>query len=53
MERVLVVGAGFMGMGIGQVCAQAGYHVHLSDVSEKALDRASVPISFDSLKATV
>ena len=45
MERVLVVGAGFMGMGIGQVCAQAGYRVHLSDVSEKALDRAMKEIS--------
>lgn len=45
MERVLVVGAGFMGMGIGQVCAQAGCRVHLSDVSEKALDRAMKEIS--------
>jgi len=25
MEKVTVVGAGFMGTGIAQVCAQAGY----------------------------
>jgi 3-hydroxybutyryl-CoA dehydrogenase len=32
MERVLVVGAGFMGAGIAQVCAQAGYQVDLMDI---------------------
>jgi 3-hydroxybutyryl-CoA dehydrogenase len=40
MENVLVVGAGFMGSGIGQVCAQAGYKVHLMDVKAAALDKA-------------
>ena len=40
MERVLVVGAGFMGSGIAQVCAQAGYQVHLMDVQAANLDRA-------------
>ena len=40
MEDVLVVGAGFMGSGIGQVCAQAGYKVHLIDVKAEALDKA-------------
>ncbi len=40
MERVLVVGAGFMGSGIAQVAAQAGYHVHLMDVAPAAVDRA-------------
>jgi 3-hydroxyacyl-CoA dehydrogenase len=40
MEDILVVGAGFMGSGIGQVCAQAGYKVHLMDVKAAALDKA-------------
>lgn len=40
MDRVLVVGAGFMGAGIAQVCAQSGRRVDLMDVDAKALDRA-------------
>ena len=40
MQRVLVVGAGFMGAGIAQVCAQAGHQVSLMDVKPQALDRA-------------
>ena len=40
MECVLVVGAGFMGSGIAQVCAQAGYRVHLMDVKREALGKA-------------
>lgn len=40
MESVLVTGAGFMGTGIGQVCAQAGYRVHLMDVNQAVLDKA-------------
>ena len=40
MERVLVVGAGFMGAGIAQVCAQSGRRVHLVDVNPAALARA-------------
>ena len=32
MEKVLIVGAGFMGSGIAQVSAQAGYQVHLMDI---------------------
>lgn len=42
--RVLVVGAGLMGSGIAQVCAQAGYHVDMVDVSRQALDRAAAAI---------
>ncbi len=37
IERVFVVGAGFMGHGIAQVSAVAGYRVTLCDVSEEAL----------------
>lgn len=40
VERVFVVGAGYMGAGIAQVCAQAGYLVLLHDVSEERLSRA-------------
>ncbi len=40
MEKVLVVGAGFMGSGIAQVCAQAGYQVHLMDIQTAITDRA-------------
>jgi len=40
MNHVLVVGAGFMGAGIAQVCAQAGYRVSLMDVKAEALKKA-------------
>lgn len=36
----MVVGAGFMGSGIAQVSAQAGYQVHLMDIQESITDRA-------------
>ncbi|NCV59492.1 MAG: 3-hydroxybutyryl-CoA dehydrogenase, partial [Betaproteobacteria bacterium] len=35
-----VIGAGTMGQGIAQVCAQAGYAVVLQDIAAAALDRA-------------
>ncbi len=40
MEKVLVVGAGYMGSGIAQVCAQAGYQVHLMDIQPAITDQA-------------
>jgi len=40
MQKVLVVGAGFMGSGIAQVSAQAGYQVHLMDIQSVITDRA-------------
>jgi len=49
MESVLVVGAGTMGHGISQVCAQAGYQVCLTDVKEDALNKALNDITW-SLK---
>ena len=39
MENILVVGAGFMGCGIAQVCAQAGCRVSLMDVNRTALEK--------------
>jgi 3-hydroxybutyryl-CoA dehydrogenase len=38
--RVMVVGAGFMGAGIAQVCAQTGYRVYLMDLTDEALEKA-------------
>ena len=40
VKKVIIVGSGLMGSGIAQVCAQAGIHVFLSDVSRPALDKA-------------
>jgi len=40
MTTILVIGAGFMGSGIAQVCAQTGFRVILMDVSEEALEKA-------------
>lgn len=39
MEKILVVGAGFMGSGIAQVCAQKGKDVFLTDTSTSAIER--------------
>jgi 3-hydroxyacyl-CoA dehydrogenase len=38
--KILVVGCGFMGSGIAQVCAQAGLEVLVHDADPEALDRA-------------
>lgn len=40
MKKILVVGAGFMGSGIAQVSAQAGYLVHLMDIQPELTDMA-------------
>lgn len=39
IQKVMVIGAGQMGSGIAQVCAQAGYEVKLNDREEKFFDR--------------
>ena len=46
MENVMVVGAGFMGSGIAQVSAQAGYEVILMDISQDALNKAEAGINW-------
>ncbi|HLS09962.1 3-hydroxybutyryl-CoA dehydrogenase [Lentibacillus sp.] len=38
-KKVMVIGAGQMGSGIAQVCAQSGYEVLLNDVNEEALEK--------------
>ncbi len=40
MEKVLVIGAGFMGAGIAQVCAHSGCRVFLTDSDPGALQKA-------------
>ncbi len=40
MQRILIIGAGFMGSGIAQVCAQSGFSVHLADTKHETLDNA-------------
>jgi len=40
IRKVMVVGAGLMGSGIAQVCAQAGIDVFLNDAAAEALDKA-------------
>lgn len=52
MAKVLVVGAGFMGSGIAQVSAQAGYQVHLMDIQPAITDQAleNIRWSLDKLE---
>jgi 3-hydroxybutyryl-CoA dehydrogenase len=53
VESILVIGAGFMGSGIAQVCAQSGYRVHLMDIDPAALENAlsSIKWSVDKLSS--
>lgn len=39
IQKVLIIGAGQMGSGIAQVCAQAGYEVKLNDIKQEFFDR--------------
>jgi 3-hydroxybutyryl-CoA dehydrogenase len=39
IQKVFIVGAGLMGSGIAQVCAQSGIQVFITDVSQEILDR--------------
>ena len=39
IDTVFIVGAGLMGSGIAQVCAQAGVKVYLNDVNQEAVDK--------------
>lgn len=40
IHTIVVIGAGQMGSGIAQVCAQSGFPVIMQDLSEEALDKA-------------
>ncbi len=50
MDNVLVIGAGFMGGGIAQVAAQAGYNVFLQDISPEAIARSLAQIKWSTEK---
>lgn len=47
IEKIGVIGAGQMGSGIAHVCAQHGYNVFLSDVSEENLQKGLKKIRRD------
>jgi 3-hydroxybutyryl-CoA dehydrogenase len=53
MEQVMVVGSGFMGAGIAQVCAQAGYRVFLTDAERARLEKALEAIRWSLEKFAV
>jgi len=38
IKKICVLGAGLMGNGIAQVCAQAGYDVTLRDIEQRFVD---------------
>ena len=40
IKKIFVAGAGLMGGGIAQVCAQAGYEVVMRDISEHILNKS-------------
>ncbi|MDZ4860826.1 MAG: 3-hydroxyacyl-CoA dehydrogenase family protein [Candidatus Hydrogenedentes bacterium] len=46
IHHIAVIGAGFMGSGIAQVSAQAGFHVTLIDLTEARLERARSAIDW-------
>ncbi len=38
IKKICVLGAGLMGNGITQVCAQAGYQVSMRDIEQRFID---------------
>ncbi len=46
IKKVGVVGCGFMGSGIAQVCVQSGYQVIVSDVDKGLLDKGLASIDY-------
>ncbi|MBB6445542.1 3-hydroxybutyryl-CoA dehydrogenase [Bacillus benzoevorans] len=45
IKKIMVIGAGQMGSGIAQVCAQAGFNVTLNDIKEEFAQRGMAGIS--------
>ncbi len=45
IRKVGVIGAGQMGTGIAQVCAQAGYDVGLNDISKDRIEAGLATIN--------
>lgn len=52
INRIGIIGAGTMGNGIAQVCAMAGLHVSMIDVSQAAVDRGTAALT-ESLERLV
>ena len=50
MKKVFIVGAGFMGSGIAQVCAQSGINVLLNDISEDVIEKGLNTIAWSVSK---
>ena len=46
IKKIFVAGAGLMGGGIAQVCAQAGYQVTMRDVADEILQKSLKAISW-------
>jgi 3-hydroxybutyryl-CoA dehydrogenase len=46
IKKIFVAGAGLMGGGIAQVCAQAGYHVTMRDVTDEILNKSLKTINW-------
>ncbi len=46
INKVGVVGCGFMGAGIVQVCAQSGYEVTITEISEQILSKGILTIEY-------
>ena len=47
-KKICVLGAGLMGNGIAQVCAQAGYEVIMRDIEQKFIDKG-----MDTIKGNI
>ncbi len=50
ISKVFVVGAGLMGSGIAQVCAQSGIETFLTDIEQEILNRALKNIAWSTSK---
>lgn len=50
IQKVMVIGAGQMGSGIAQVCAQAGYEVILNDMKDEFFERGLNTITKNLLR---
>jgi 3-hydroxybutyryl-CoA dehydrogenase len=46
IKKIFVAGAGLMGGGIAQVCAQAGYDVNMRDISDEILEKSLKTINW-------
>ncbi|MEM7675234.1 MAG: 3-hydroxyacyl-CoA dehydrogenase family protein, partial [Myxococcota bacterium] len=53
MRKVVIIGAGTMGVGIAEVCARAGMDTTLCDVDDAAIERSKVRIDASMTKAVL